>query len=448
MNAQIKTMSPGPRVRMPGVVYPPADKLRRYVDAGCLGRESLIEGFMAAHAQFAGNLALVGPEGNVTHGELDDITNRIASAFMDLGLQPLDRVVFQVPNCNELLFGWLGCLKAGLIPICTLVSHREREIGYLANHAKARLHFVQGDDAKFDHVAFARQMQAVAPSLAHIVAARGPARDGALSLKALYEAQDPARARARVLAVERDPFQVVLFQLSGGTTGVPKIIPRFGAEYLYNMRTGRDWFGFRPDDIYFNPMPIMHNFNMVCCTGPMLLAGGAVAITPYLTPESLVGILRDQKPTWITMGGPLLSKIVPAIQGGVVSLQQVRGSITTSGAQKLESMIGGQAFHVFGMTEGMIIYTHASHPAPARYETVGQPISPLDRVRILKPGTERVLVATNVLLDEGLVRLIEQEGVDQISVRSPMAGENPPTAILRVSTTCGISLIPVPDGSA
>ncbi len=39
---------------------------------------------------------------------------------------------------------------------------------------------------------------------------------------------------------------------------------------------------------------------------------------------------------------------------------------------------------------------------------------------ILKPGTERVLVATNVLLDEGLVRLIEQEGVDQISVRSPI----------------------------
>ncbi len=39
---------------------------------------------------------------------------------------------------------------------------------------------------------------------------------------------------------------------------------------------------------------------------------------------------------------------------------------------------------------------------------------------ILKPGTEQVLVATNVLLDEGLVRLIEQQGVDQISVRSPI----------------------------
>ncbi|MFM2287963.1 MAG: hypothetical protein RL684_1106, partial [Pseudomonadota bacterium] len=39
---------------------------------------------------------------------------------------------------------------------------------------------------------------------------------------------------------------------------------------------------------------------------------------------------------------------------------------------------------------------------------------------IEKPGTEQVLVEANTLLDEGLVRLLEQEGVDQMSVRSPI----------------------------
>src|SRR4029434_1541558 len=38
---------------------------------------------------------------------------------------------------------------------------------------------------------------------------------------------------------------------------------------------------------------------------------------------------------------------------------------------------------------------------------------------ILRPGTDVVLVEANTLLDEGMVRLIEQEGVDQMSVRSP-----------------------------
>src|SRR5258707_1096523 len=40
---------------------------------------------------------------------------------------------------------------------------------------------------------------------------------------------------------------------------------------------------------------------------------------------------------------------------------------------------------------------------------------------VLKPGTEEELVPANTLLDETLVRLIEQEGVDQISVRSPIS---------------------------
>jgi DNA-directed RNA polymerase subunit beta' len=40
---------------------------------------------------------------------------------------------------------------------------------------------------------------------------------------------------------------------------------------------------------------------------------------------------------------------------------------------------------------------------------------------ILKPGsTDQVLIAKNTLLDEGLVRLIESEGVDQLKVRSPI----------------------------
>lgn len=88
----------GPRVRLPGVVYTPDVDLQRYAQAGMLGHGTLAEAFMATHAAHADRPALVGPEGTVSHAQLDDITNRVAAAFLDLGLQPLDRVVFQVPN--------------------------------------------------------------------------------------------------------------------------------------------------------------------------------------------------------------------------------------------------------------------------------------------------------------------------------------------------------------
>ena len=411
MNNLADATRPGAAIRMPGVVYPPADELARYVEAGVPGNQSLIEAFMETHARFADQPALTGPEGTFTHKQLDEITDRVAASFLNLGLKPLDRVVFQVPNCNELLFGFLGCLKAGLIPVCTLVSHREREIAYLANHSQAVLHFVQGDDPKFDHVEFAHRMQGQAPSLKHIVVARGPARDGALSLKDLYEAQDPVRARVRVKATVRDPFQVILFHLSGGTTGIPKIIPRFGAEYLYNMRAVAAFNNFRPGEVFYNPTPFMHNFNMVCCSGPMLLLGGAIVLAPTLDGPTVKNVLQKFKPHYIVLGGPILdkmapvliknrkasavfqalpflSKLLPGIASQLVDFRPVKGIFSTKGAAFLTRLTGAPAYHVFGMTEGVIMNTCASDPEEARHASVGRPVSALDQIKLLKPDTE------------------------------------------------------------
>ena len=388
---QARSQAVGPAYRMPGVVYPPEADLRRYVEAGFLGHDTLPEAFMRTHAAHADRPALVGPEGMMSHREFDQLTDRAAAAFLALGLEPLDRVVFQVPNCKEMMVGLFGCFKAGLIPICTLVSHREREIGYLANHAQAKLHFVQGDDAKFDHVEFAQRMQKEVPSLRHIVAARGLGRGAALSLKDLIEAQDPVAARAKVESIPRDPFQVLIFQLSGGTTGVPKIIPRFSGDYLYNMRAVSEWHDYRADDVMYNPMPIMHNYNMVCCTGPVLLAGGAVALAPTLDPDTMAGVLREQRPTWAVLGGPILAKVAPAIARGEIDFSRMRGVLATSGAPKIRSMTGVPGYHVFGMTEGVIMFTHKGDAQEVLDVTCGRPVSALDRVKILRPGTEEEL---------------------------------------------------------
>ena len=411
MNNLAEPIQVGPTFKMPGVVYPPTDDLVRYVAAGMLGQQTLIEAFMETHDRFADQLALTGPEGNFTHRELDQITDQVASAFLDLGLKPLDRVVFQVPNCNELMFGFFGCLKAGLIPVCTLVSHREREIAYLANHSEAVLHFVQGDDPKFDHVEFAHRMKAHAPSLQHIVVARGQARDGALSLRDLYQAQDPARAKLRVKSIERDPFQVILFHLSGGTTGIPKIIPRFGAEYLYNMRAVAAFNNYKSGEIFYNPAPFMHNFNMVCCSGPILLTGGAIALAPTLDGPTVVGVLQKFKPNYMVLGGPILSKMAPALAKNrkasavfnalpflrsllpgiaqkLVDFRPVKGIFSTKGAEFITRGTGAPTYHVFGMTEGVIMNTCESDPQEARYISVGRPVSELDQIKLLKPGTE------------------------------------------------------------
>ena len=51
-----------------------------------------------------------------------------------------------------------------------------------------------------------------------------------------------------------DPRQTAVFQLSGGTTGLPKVAPRLHEEYNYNALPGR-----RRSAGDREPLPIMHN---------------------------------------------------------------------------------------------------------------------------------------------------------------------------------------------
>ena len=107
---------------MPGVVYAPEADLRRYIDGGALTHETMDQAFSASFAQHAERTALSGSEGSLSYGQLQEMSDRLAGAFIHMGFAPLDRVIFQIGNCNELVIGFIACLKAGLIPICTLAA--------------------------------------------------------------------------------------------------------------------------------------------------------------------------------------------------------------------------------------------------------------------------------------------------------------------------------------
>jgi 2,3-dihydroxybenzoate-AMP ligase len=371
---------------LPGVIYPPESALRRYMDAGTLGLETLPQAFSEAFRNNGARIAICG-ERTLSYQALDDLTDRAGAALLGLGLQPLDRVMFQLGNCAELLIAFLGCLKAGLIPVCTLPAHRENEIGYLARHAKARAHIVQGDE-KFDLVGFATELKPRIPSMHVVLSTRGPARAGVARLEDLIEKQDGPTARQRLQDVKHDPFQAAVFQLSGGTTGVPKLIPRFQNEYVYNMRAVARYLDYRADDVMYMPLPMIHNASMACAWGPMLLVGAAFAVAPQ-TPEAMVQVLRECKPTWLGAGvKQALLKLKTAVDAAEIKLERVRGVWTINAAKYTREVLGVPGCHIFGMAEGLIMFTRDSDPLEAREQTVGKPVCELDQIRLLRPGTE------------------------------------------------------------
>ena len=379
----------GVRTPIPGVVYLPEADWSHYVAVGALTHETLTGAYRRAFAEHAERIALSGPSDTMTYAELDGLSDRGAAALWRLGLRPTDRVLFQMRNCKELLVAFFACLKIGVIPVCTLAAHREQEIGYLGAHASAKAHFVHGDDARFDTAAFALRMAQEIPSMRHVIIVRdGGARPGALAFSELIAAEDPASARALVDGVELEPRQVVAFQLSGGTSGVPKIIPRFQSEYLCAMRSVRDFMGLTADTVTFTPNPFMHNAPMACFWGPTLLVGGEVAIADGASLQDIEATLAARRPTWIAMAKVHLMRLIEA--GGVerLSFDNVLGFAVPDSAKRLSELLRAPCLPMYGMTEGLLGHAAPDDPDETIEFTVGRSTSPFDEIRIVEPGTE------------------------------------------------------------
>lgn len=378
----------GVREPIPGVIYPPPERLRAYVAAGELPATGLVDALMTSFRVNANRFALHTTDGSLTYQELDDITTRFAGSLLALGLRPLDRVLFQLHNGREIIFAVLGCFKAGLIPVCTLAAHREREIEFIGCHVDARAHIVQDDDPRFDFVEFAQRMQLRIPTMRHVIGVRGRMRPGVRRFEDLLDSTPLDAARAAVDAVPRDPYQVGIFQLSGGTTNVPKVIPRMQNDYLLNASLTAGWLGYRNTDIMFMPMPMIHNACMVCFWLPALLTGAAFTIAADMTPEAWERALTRVPATWIGLIRALLPRLEAVVERNPASIASVNAFWCPDAARTVREKYGRPAYAMFGMSEGMNMYTRADDPIEVLDWAVGRPISRFDEARLVEPGTE------------------------------------------------------------
>ncbi|WP_449221246.1 AMP-binding protein [Tistrella mobilis] len=377
---------PSVRTPIPGVVYPSAADTARYDALGLFDTLTMPEAWEQLAARHPDRPSVTDPDGTWTLGELDVLSTRLGGALLALGLRPLDRAIFQISNSRELVLSLLACLKAGVIPVCTLTAHRALEIGYLARHSGARAHFICTDEARFDFAAFAQDMQQAAPGLEHVIVARGPANDrpGFRELKGLIDGIDLAAARDLLAEVERDPAQVAVFQLSGGTSGIPKIIPRFHNEYLWQIRTAGAFQNLSHETISFSAAPMMHNAPIVCYWGSTFWAGGEVVCTPAPTPEGMAALIRARRPNLMAVPAPLMYRL---LADDLLAAEDLRQAVQIAPGfpRLMAEKTGAPIVNLYGMTEGIICYTAVGAPLDVLCDTVGRPIDPHTDIRIQDP---------------------------------------------------------------
>ena len=369
----------------------PAEAARAYREAGYWEDRTLGSLLREVADHHPEREALVDGDVRLSFGALMDRADAAAVRLREAGFRPDDRIVLQMPNGWEFVVTTLACFRSGIIPVMALPAHRRHELHHLASLSGSRGMVVPDVVKDFDHQGLALSLREELPDLEHVLVLGGSPRDGALALDALVA--EGLSSRDVVDTWDPDPDSPACFLISGGTTGLPKLITRTHNDYVCNIRATSAVVDLGPEDVYLGTLPSSHNFPLAC-PGILgaLLVGARTVMLPSPSPVPVFAAVREE--------GVTISAAVPAVaqrwvdhqasEGGddLASLRvlQVGGSrLPDEYARRVRPVLGCTLQQVFGMAEGLINTTRLDDPEETICTTQGRPVHEADEVRVLDP---------------------------------------------------------------
>jgi 2,3-dihydroxybenzoate-AMP ligase len=366
----------------------------------------------------------------LSYAELAGRADACAIRLLRLGLTAGDRIIVQLPNGWEFVVLLLACLRAGIVPVMALPAHRRSELRHLAVQAEASAIAVPDRWRDFDHQALAHKLGAdvhdATGSPWHVLVAGDSVDHGSVDLRVLCApAADPATDRRTLDETAPGSRDVAVFLLSGGTTGVPKLIARTHDDYAYNARESARIAEVGADSVYLLSLPAGHNFSLAC-PGILgtLLAGGTVVMLPSPEPPRAFATIAAE--------GVTHTAVVPAVAGRWLEHAAAAGSdelrslrvlqvggarIADELARRVRPLLGARLQQVFGMAEGLLNFTHLDDAEEVICGTQGRPLSPADEIRLVddqdkdvpdgEPGS---LLTRGPYTPRGYYRATEQNG--------------------------------------
>jgi len=380
-----------------GVVPFPPDYARRYREKGYWQDKSLAQEFSAVFDKYADRTALVDGKRSYTYAQLDQASDRLALNLLELGLKPLDRVVVQLPNVSEFVILYFALQKIGCIPIAALSSHRYLEVSQFVELSGAVACVCPDRQGDFDFQNMIARVRQQSPGLKYGIILGQP-QPGFWSLRDLIDKAPARSGPGQLAAIEIDPTDPAVFQLSGGTTGIPKLIPRTHNDYAYNSKIAAQVCRIEARHVLLVILPIAHNLPLACPgIQGFMFQGAKVVLSASTRPHDVFAAIQEHGVTHIKVVPALLIRLLndPAI--GQYDLSSLK--VIQSGGQRLQPEVrllarklipGAFIQENFGMGEGLLFFVRQDDPEDVRLETVGSPVCPDDEVRIVDEDGEDV----------------------------------------------------------
>lgn len=365
-------------------------------------------------------VAFADGESELTWKQLQRMTNRMAIHFLKLGVGYGDFVVLDLMNSVEFSYIFFGLNRIGAIPIMCLPRHRRAEVSYEASHHEAK-GIVMPVGEKFDYTGMVDGFREEIPNASIFLTVGGKAPQGWTAIEDLMKQEVEKEYPADYLDQFKPvPDDICVEHLSGGTTGIPKGIPRTHNDQICQWNYQGRALGITDASVPLVALPVLHNAAMVELYGPAIFLGGTTILCKSPKPDKMFELIEKYRVThvllipiqmtyWQKSKEEMKKRDLSSLKVMMGAAEKVRPELVK---WFLED-VGVQFVNIFGMAEGPLITTRWDDPKEVQMHTVGKEIivDPDVQIRLVddehrdvKPGEIGEMIQRGPLTFKGYFR--------------------------------------------
>ncbi len=336
--------------------------------------------------------AFVDGKNRLTFKEARERTNRLALSLLDLGIAPRDRVLIQLPNWSEFVLAYFAVQKIGAIVVLLIDRYRQYEIGHLLKRTEATLWIVAEKYRKTDYLPIIEDVVKENPQLKNIVLARSEGYGSFKSMDKLILNKKLDSANLQRLAERRpDPMEVAHMGPTGGTTGLPKLVPRSHNSLICTMEYAAYAWEVNQRDVCLLAGPVGHDLVFTKGLCSTLFMFGKNIFLDSTEMKDVCETIQKEKVTTIVWTPTLAKRLVDFEGRKHYDLSSLR-AMHCGGSASLPEIVKGvredlrcHFYNGYGGTEGQTTLTRTYDSLETILHTVGKPTCPYDTYKVVSP---------------------------------------------------------------
>jgi 2,3-dihydroxybenzoate-AMP ligase/mycobactin salicyl-AMP ligase len=268
--------------------------------------------------------------------------------------------------------------------------YRPYEINYLIRLTGATTWVLPWKYRKTDYLPIIKEVLKESPQMKNVIFARGEEQRDYLNLEALIESGKLTEKNLSALAQRRpDPMQVAHMGPTGGTTGLPKVVPRTHNDLICSSEHAAKAWEMDSRDTCLLVGPIGHDLTFTKGFLGSVLTYGKTVFLDSTDLEDICRTIEKEKVTalvWV----PTLARRLVGFEGlanyDLSTLKKMHcggGASLPDLIKDVREKLGCTFFNGYGGTEGMTTLTRSDDDLETLYTTVGKPTCPYDSYKVV-----------------------------------------------------------------